>query len=76
MTIHQDARVYATLVDGDERVVHALAAGRRGYVHVARGCVDVNGVALAAGDAAKIESEATIELAHGHRAEVLLFDLN
>ncbi len=76
VTINQDARVYATLVDGDERVVHTVAPGRRAYVHVARGNVDVNGVALAAGDAAKIENEATIELAHGHRAEVLVFDLN
>jgi redox-sensitive bicupin YhaK (pirin superfamily) len=76
VTIHQDARVYAALVDGDDRVSHPLAAGRRGYVHVARGSIDVNGVALAAGDAAKIENEATIELAHGHRAEILLFDLN
>jgi len=76
VTINQDARVYATLVDGDEPVTHTLAAGRRGYVHVARGSVEVNGVALAAGDAAKIENEATIKLAHGDRAEVLLFDLN
>src|SRR5512139_3056219 len=64
VTIHQDARLYATLLDGEERVLHALAPGRRAYVHVARGRVRVNGEALGAGDAAKLEGEATIVLEH------------
>jgi redox-sensitive bicupin YhaK (pirin superfamily) len=76
VAIHQDARVYAALVDGAERVSHAIGAGRRAYVHVVRGGLEINGVALAAGDAAKIENEATIELGKGERAEVLVFDLN
>jgi redox-sensitive bicupin YhaK (pirin superfamily) len=37
VTIHQDARVYAALVDGDERIRHDVAAGRHAYVHVVRG---------------------------------------
>lgn len=73
--LHQDARVYATLLDGDEAVTHALAPGRRGYVHVARGAVSLNGTRLAAGDAARIERERAIRLDHGDAAEVLLFDL-
>ncbi len=76
VTIHQDARVHAALIDGAEQLSHTAAAGRRAYVHVVRGRVEVNGVALAAGDAAKIENEAKVELAKGDRAEVLLFDLN
>jgi quercetin 2,3-dioxygenase len=76
VTIHQDARVYATLLDGGESVTHALAPGRRAYVHVARGSVAVNGVALTAGDAAKVEAEAKITLGDGADAEVLLFELN
>jgi hypothetical protein len=75
VTIHQDARLFATLLDGAERVAHALAPGRRAYVHVARGSVRVNGEALAAGDAAKVEGEAAVVLDHGDAAEVLLFDL-
>src|SRR5258705_1092152 len=35
--IRQDARVYATLVTGDEAVTHQLAPGRRAYVHIVRG---------------------------------------
>jgi redox-sensitive bicupin YhaK (pirin superfamily) len=75
VTIHQDARVYAALVDGEERVRHDVAPGRRAYVHVVGGRVDVNGVALAAGDAAKIEKEPAIEISNGDRGEILLFDL-
>src|ERR1700675_2039262 len=36
VTIHQDAAVYAALLDGEERAIHALASGRKAYVHVAR----------------------------------------
>jgi redox-sensitive bicupin YhaK (pirin superfamily) len=75
VTIHQDASVYAALIDGSERVTHGLASGRKAYVHVARGKATVSGHALAAGDALKADGEPTLVLEHGTQAEVLLFDL-
>jgi redox-sensitive bicupin YhaK (pirin superfamily) len=75
VTIHQDAKLYATLLDGDAGVRHDVAAGRRAYVHVARGRVHVNGTPLAHGDAAMLEGESTLTLDRGDAAEVLLFDL-
>jgi redox-sensitive bicupin YhaK (pirin superfamily) len=75
VTIHQDARLYAALLDGAESAVHALARGRRAYVHVARGEVVANGHALRAGDALKATGESEIRLEGGRGAEVLLFDL-
>ena len=48
---------------------------RKGYVHVVRGELEVNGKRLAAGDAAMLEDEAGITLADGKAAEVLVFDL-
>jgi len=72
--IHQDARVYAGLFDGAERARHELAAGRRAYLHVARGTITVNGERLSAGDALKTDARA-LDLNAGERAEVLLFDL-
>ena len=75
MTIHQDAFVYAALLDGTQAAVHAPAPGRRAYVHVARGEVSVNGQALRAGDALKATGEREIRLSEGRDAEVLLFDL-
>ncbi len=73
--IHQDARVYAALLDGAERATHPLAAGRRAYVHVARGSLTVQGQRLGAGDAIKVEKVSDIALEQGAQAEVLLFDL-
>ena len=75
VTIHADARMYAGLFDGDEAAELALDPARKGYVHVVRGSPDVNGHALAAGDALLLEGESRIALAHGKDAEVLVFDL-
>lgn len=75
VTIHQDASVYATMLDGAETVDHPLAPGRRAYVHVARGEVRVNGVALGEGDAVKLAGESSVRLDGGAHAEALLFDL-
>jgi hypothetical protein len=73
VTIHQNAFVYAGLFDGTESASHKLAL-KKGYVHVARGKITVNGHALEAGDALKTEG-GTIELRDGQKAEVLAFDL-
>jgi len=73
--IHQDAAVYAALIDGAERVSHKLARGRKAYVHVARGKLTVNGEQLSAGDALKAEGVPSITLEKGAQAEILLFDL-
>ena len=75
LTIQQDARFYSGLFDGVEHALLALAPGRLGYVHVARGSVEVNGQALAAGDAARLSDEPQVSIAGGVQAEVLVFDL-
>jgi hypothetical protein len=75
VSIHQDANVYAALIDGAERAEFAQRAGRRTYVHVVRGALTVGGQPLVAGDALKSVGEARIVLESGSDAEVLLFDL-
>ena len=75
VTIHQDARIYAALIEGAESARHALAPGRNAYVHVVRGKLRVNGTPLGAGDAAKMTGVAEIVLEKGAAAEVLVFDL-
>jgi quercetin 2,3-dioxygenase len=75
VTIQQQARMYAGLFNEGESTTHVLSHGRLAYVHVARGSVRVNGTALAAGDAAKIENETKVTISEGDDAEVLLFDL-
>jgi redox-sensitive bicupin YhaK (pirin superfamily) len=75
LLIHQDARIYAGLFDGDEVADLSVENGRRMYVHVARGAVQANGVALSAGDALQITSDTELRLEAGKAAEVLVFDL-
>src|SRR6267142_219626 len=75
VTIHQDAHLYAALLDGSDRAVQKLQPGRRAYVHVARGRLTVNGQPLEAGDALKATRTAEIVLEKGEGTEVLLFDL-
>jgi len=73
--IHQDARVYAGLFDGAETASLEMAPGRRVYVHVARGAVSANGIALNTGDALKITEGTALKLQDGREAEVIVFDL-
>ncbi|MEK8047077.1 pirin family protein [Ideonella margarita] len=75
VTLNADARIWAGLFDGDEQAEVALPAGRLGYVHLARGELVVNGHALKAGDALKLDGEASVRVEQGQGAEVLVFDL-
>jgi redox-sensitive bicupin YhaK (pirin superfamily) len=75
LLLHQDARLYAGLFDGLEHARLRVETGRRLYVHVARGQVKANGIALAVGDALKITDQTELALADGEGAEVLVFDL-
>lgn len=75
VTIHADAALYSGLFDGDERAELALDPARKGYVHLIRGALEVNGQLLGAGDAAMLENESKITLSNGRDAEVLVFDL-
>jgi hypothetical protein len=75
VTIHQDARLYATLLAPGEEVSHALAPGRHAWVHVARGKASLNGRPLEAGDGAAVSAEERLTLRGDGQAEVLLFDL-
>ena len=75
VSIHQDAKMYAGLFDGDENARLDLAPGRLGYVHLVKGRAVVNGQSLEAGDALRYKDEALVRIEQGQGAEVLVFDL-
>jgi len=75
VSIRQDAALYAGILDGADEVSFPLGDQRIGYLHVARGRLNVNGIALKAGDAVRVDDEAAIVLNGADNAEVLLFDL-
>jgi redox-sensitive bicupin YhaK (pirin superfamily) len=76
VTIHADAHLYAGLFDGDQQAQLALDPARKAYVHLVRGELTVNGVALQTGDAALLDGENQLVLTQGHDAEVLVFELS
>jgi redox-sensitive bicupin YhaK (pirin superfamily) len=76
LKIHQDARLYASILDGTDRVEYALEDGRGAYVQVARGTLEVNGATLSAGDAVQVRDESALVFANAQDAEFLLFDLS
>ena len=75
LVIHADASMYAGLFDGEESARVALDPARKGYLHVVRGKVSVNGNALSAGDAAQLSQESAAVIDGGEKAEVIFFDL-
>ena len=75
VTIHQDADLYATLLGDGDTVTHELAAGRKGWVQIARGSALLDDKQLAAGDGAAVKGPATIRLTGSSEAEILLFDM-
>jgi redox-sensitive bicupin YhaK (pirin superfamily) len=75
LLLHQDARVFATLLNNQERLSYNLSAGRKAYLHVARGAVKANNFRLSAGDALMFSDETAINIEQATDAELLLFDL-
>jgi redox-sensitive bicupin YhaK (pirin superfamily) len=74
--IHQDARIYDASLGEGARVTHALGKGRRAWLQVVRGSLDLEGEWLRTGDGAAIEAvESVTVAAHDPQTEILLFDL-
>jgi quercetin 2,3-dioxygenase len=73
--IHQDASMYASIIELNQILAYILTEGRSAYVHIARGSVEVNGQTLQQGDGAKIVSEAALSFSTKDSAEFLLFDM-
>jgi len=75
VTIHQDARLYVSLLQPGQEVKHELGKGRYAWLQVARGAVELNGKSLTQGDGAAISDEQQLIVKATKDAEVLLFDL-
>jgi redox-sensitive bicupin YhaK (pirin superfamily) len=83
--IHQDATIYTSLLAPKQVVKHALAAGRRAYIFVVKGELNLQTrsgpsketpIILAAGDQARIVDANSLELSGGVvSADFLLLDL-
>ena len=74
VTIHQDAKLYASLLSPNQQVKHQLAPGRFGWLQVAKGAVELNGKPLSQGDGAATDEQELVVKAT-KESEILLFDL-
>lgn len=75
LPIHQDARIYASVLEDGRAVSHAVAPGRGVWVQMVQGVLDANGTRLAEGDGLAVEAPGTLTLTAEGGAEFLLFDL-
>jgi redox-sensitive bicupin YhaK (pirin superfamily) len=75
LRIHQDARIYLSLLDQGSAVQYALAAGRHAWLQVLRGSVTLNGMDLKTSDGAAVSEERELNIQAGEDAEIMLFDL-
>lgn len=74
--INQDADLYASIVVEGDSLSHEFAAGRAGWLQVAKGGIELPaGSVMQAGDGAKIESESRLSFKALADSEILLFDL-
>lgn len=75
VVIHQDIRLYGSLLDAGAEVSHPIARGRKLWVQVARGALSVGPHAVAQGDGVAVLGETELKLVASEDSELLVFDL-
>ena len=73
--INQDAQLYVSLLAPGQAVNHEFIGQRYGWLQVAKGAIELNGLPLKQGDGAAISEEKMVEIKGAQDAEILLFDL-
>ena len=77
--IHQDAKIFTSLLGPGQSTRHQIGEGRRAYIFVIGGNLKLNGETLSAGDQARVTSERELQLAAAPEsaaaADFLLLDL-
>lgn len=76
VTIRQDVRIFASVLDAKSAAVeHTIGGDRRGWLHVVKGSIELNGQRLVAGDGVAIEGQERLALSSKEEGELLLFDM-
>ena len=74
--IHQDVEIYDALLGSGDSVTHALPSGRKSWLQVVGGSVEVNGTPACAGDGLAIRDETLLTIkSRAEGSELLVFDL-
>jgi quercetin 2,3-dioxygenase len=75
LRMHQDIRVYSSLMDPGHHLIHELAPRRAAWLHVVKGRIQLIDQSLGAGDGASLVDEAAVSWTAVEPSEILLFDL-
>lgn len=75
ITIHQDVKMLVAHMKDEDETSYSFKAGRGGFIHVAKGWINLNGEDLKEGDGAEISDISVITVKAKADSEVLLFDL-
>ncbi|MEO1247492.1 MAG: pirin family protein [Pseudomonadota bacterium] len=75
LTIHQDLDLYASVLEPGQALEHVFASGRKGFLQLISGKLEVNGATIAAGDGVALQAETTLAIESIGKAEFLLFDM-
>ncbi len=78
LKIHQDALLFAVILDKVQTISYSIEQGRVVYLHVVNGALSVNGVHLSTGDALKVIDDDVLsitQISDADNSEILLFDM-
>ncbi len=75
VTIHQDVALYTALLDPGQHAAHDMAPGRRAWIQLTQGSVNLGEAILTSGDGAALTADETIAVTANAPSELLLFDL-
>jgi redox-sensitive bicupin YhaK (pirin superfamily) len=73
--IHQDATIYVSSLSPGSKVKHRIGEGRKAYVFVIDGKIQLNNNSMQTRDAAKVEQEDKVSIHADRPTELILLDL-
>jgi redox-sensitive bicupin YhaK (pirin superfamily) len=73
--IQQDARMFASMLEGEEQIRYRLSPGRKGWLHVVRGTLEVNDTLVEAGDGVAFDGGEELLIRAKDHGELLVFDI-
>jgi len=75
LSLKQDVQIYSTFTRDGNHVVHELKPGRSAWLHVVKGKIFHDDLALQTGDGIGVTEEKSVSFTSKGSAEILIFDL-
>jgi len=75
LTIHQDASFYVSSLTPGAEISHTLQPGRKVYVFVIDGEIQINDIHMQTRDSAKVETETKLSIRATKQTDLILIDL-